>query len=153
LGSKILDPVKLAAAYQSVINQYKVTAVDFDIEGGIIADKASINSRNIALKILKQNNPKLRISYTLPVLPTGLTNDGYYVLTSAVQNGATIDVINLMTMDFGPGVAPNGATGMGGYSISAATAVYNQIQKAGLKSTIGICPMVKHLGNKIDWKK
>jgi hypothetical protein len=142
LGSKISDPVKLAEAYQSVINQYKVTAVDFDIEGAIITNKASVDSRNIALKILKQNNPKLRISYTLPVLPTGLDNNGYYVLTSAVKNGATIDVINLMTMDFGSGQAPNGATGMGGYSISAATAVYKQIQQAGMKSTVGICPMV-----------
>lgn len=147
MGAKISDPVKLAAAYQSVINQYKVTFLDFDIEGAIIFDKKSIDSRNIALKILKQNNPNLRISYTLPVLPTGLDNNGYYVLTSAVKNGATIDVINLMTMNFGLSQAPNGATGMGGYSISAATAVYKQIQQAGLKSTVGICPMVNDLDN------
>lgn len=128
-----------------MINQYKVTAVDFDIEGGIIADKPSIDSRNIALKILKQNNPNLRISYTLPVAPTGLDTNGYYVLTSAVKNGATIDVINLMTMDYGTFAAPNGATGMGGYAISAANAVNKQLQQAGLKSKVGITPMVSDL--------
>lgn len=128
-----------------MINQYKITAVDFDIEGGIIADKATIDSRNKALKILKQNNPNLIISYTLPVSPTGLDNNGYYVLTSAVTNGATIDTVNLMTMDYGTFAAPNGATGMGGYAISAANAVNKQLQQAGLKSNVGITAMVNNI--------
>ena len=138
----ILDPIKLAQAYQSVINQYKVSAVDFDIEGAAIANRISVDNRNKAIKILKQNNPNLRISYTLPVLPSGLDNNGVYLLSSAVKNGATIDVINLMTMDFGPNSAPNGATGMGGYSISAANGVNNQIKQTGLQASVGITPMI-----------
>lgn len=38
------------AAYQSVIDLYKLRWVDFDIEGGAVAQPASINLRNRALK-------------------------------------------------------------------------------------------------------
>ena len=41
----------LQAAYQSVLNKYRVNAstpvrLDFDIEGGAVTDQASINRRN-----------------------------------------------------------------------------------------------------------
>jgi chitinase len=48
-----------------------------------------------------------------------------------------------MAMDYGAGAAPNGATGMGEYAISAAKAVYAQAQAAGMKNfEIGVTPMV-----------
>lgn len=45
-------------------------------------------------------------------------------------------------MDYGSGVAPNGATGMGGYAIQAAQATYDQARSAGLNTKIGITPMI-----------
>ncbi|KAJ3020742.1 hypothetical protein HKX48_000272 [Thoreauomyces humboldtii] len=133
----------LQSRYQSVINMYQLTWIDFDIEGAALVDTAANDLRNKVLVLLKKANPKLRISYTLPALPTGLTADGIALLKSAVKAGFTPDVINIMAMDYGSGVAPNGATGMGGYAISAAKATYLQAQAAGLKTTqIGVTPMI-----------
>ena len=126
-----------------MIDRYSIKWVDFDIEGSAVADLKSVNIRNQALAILKKNNPDLILSYTLPTLPTGLTADGINLLKSAFQNSVPVDVINIMAMDYGNGVAPNGATGMGGYAIQAANAVYAQAQQVGLKSArIGVTPMV-----------
>ncbi len=146
LGLVVTSPTLLAAAYQSVINQYNFTWVDFDIEGAALANPASVDIRNQALVILRKNNPKLIISYTLPTLPTGLTADGLALLQSVKKYNVDIDVINLMTMDYGAGAAPNGATGMGGYAIQSANAVRNQALQLGLSSpSIGITPMVGFL--------
>ena len=62
----------LQALYQSVLTRYRVNLLDFDIEGGSVSDQPSITRRDQALKALKAANPGLVISYTLPVLPTGL---------------------------------------------------------------------------------
>lgn len=124
---------------------YTLTRIDFDVEGGAIADSAAIDRRNQAIVILKKNNPNLIVSYTLPVLPSGLDSNGLTVITSAVANGAgaLIGVVNLMTMDYGSGVAPNGATGMGGYAIQAAKAVFAQVTSAGMTNfKIGVTPMI-----------
>lgn len=76
-------------------------------QGGAVADPPSVDRRNQALAALKRANPGLNISYTLPVLPTGLTADGVNLLRSAVANGFVPDVINVMAMDFGDSAAPN----------------------------------------------
>ncbi|KAI9105312.1 glycoside hydrolase superfamily [Phlyctochytrium arcticum] len=137
------DVKALTAKYQAVINQYQITWADFDIEGPALLDKASVDRRNQALVALQKANPQLRIGYTLPVLPTGLTADGVNLLQSAAKAGLRVDVVNIMAMDYGPGVAPNGATGMGGYGISAAAATYAQAQGAKLTAAkIGVCPMI-----------
>jgi len=63
---------QLQAIYQSVIDRYNVKMLDFDIEGGAVSNQASITLRDQALVELKSANSGLVISYTLPVLPTGL---------------------------------------------------------------------------------
>ncbi len=77
------------------------------------------------------------------MLPDGLTPDGVALLKSAATYGLKVDVINIMAMDYGNNAAPNGATMMGDYAISAAKAVYAQGLQAGLTQfTVGITPMV-----------
>ncbi|KAI8920267.1 glycoside hydrolase superfamily [Powellomyces hirtus] len=143
LAQATTDVAALQAKYQAVINQYQLTWIDLDIEGPGLPDKASVDRRNKALAALQKANPKLTISYTLPTLPTGLTADGVYLLQSAAKAGLNVNVVNIMAMDYGAGVAPNGATGMGGYAISAAAATYKQAQAAGLKSAkVGVTPMI-----------
>lgn len=66
-----------------------------------------MDRRNKALAQLKAANPGLVVSYTLPVLPTGLTLNGVCLLNSARANSFYPDVINVMTMDFGDNAAPN----------------------------------------------
>src|SRR5688572_14088937 len=96
----------LQAAYQSVLNKYSVNSstpvrIDLDIEGGAILDQASINRRNQALVGLKAANPNLVVSYTLPVLPTGLVASGVNILNSVKAAGLNLNVVNIMAMDYG----------------------------------------------------
>ncbi|MEZ0070193.1 hypothetical protein ABIA32_006245 [Streptacidiphilus sp. MAP12-20] len=114
----------LAAAYQQVITQYGLKYIDFDVEGAAISDTASIGRRNQAIAILEKNNPGLKVSYTLPVLPTGLTTEGVAVLTSAKSNGASLAAVNIMAMDYGASFSSD----MGQNAIDAATTTESQIK-------------------------
>lgn len=142
LAQVINNPISLAQAYQSVIDMYQLKWIDFDIEGAAVNDKISIDIRNKALSIIRANNPGIIISYTLPVLPTGLTLDGTNLLANIKTNNLQVDVINAMSMDFGSSVAPNAGTLMGKYVINSATNTYAQVQSVGLTSKIGITPMI-----------
>jgi hypothetical protein len=131
---------QLQALYQSVITRYNVKMLDFDIEGGATSNQASITLRDQALRALKAANPGLVISYTLPVLPTGLIDTGVNILNSAKSDGLALDVVNVMAMDYGSSSDNSGA--MGQDAIDAAEATESQIQAAGLSSTVGITPMI-----------
>ncbi|HET7019491.1 MAG TPA: chitinase [Xanthobacteraceae bacterium] len=130
----------LQAEYQSVIDRYHVHSLDFDIEGMAVQDQHSITLRDQALVGLKAANPGLVISYTLPVLPTGLTADGLNVLASAKHDGLAIDVVNIMAMDYGSAVDNGGQMGID--AIDAAVATEGQIAAGGLSAKLGVTPMI-----------
>lgn len=135
----------LQAAYQSVLTKYSVNSstpvrIDLDIEGGAILDQASINRRNQALVGLKAANPNLVISYTLPVLPTGLVASGVNMLNSIKASGLNVNVINIMAMDYGPANDNNGQMGLS--ATQAASNTHNQVVAAGLTASIGVTPMI-----------
>ena len=135
----------LQAAYQSVLTKYRVNSstpvrLDFDIEGGAILDQASINRRNQALVGLKNANPGLVISYTLPVLPTGLVASGVNMLNSIKASGLNVNVVNIMAMDYGPANDNGGQMGLS--AVQAASNTHNQVVAAGLTATIGVTPMI-----------
>ncbi len=134
------NAASLQAEYQSVINRYHVASLDFDIEGAAVADQRSITLRDQALVGLRAANPGLTISYTLPVLPTGLDANGLNVLASAKRDGLTIDVVNIMAMDYGSAVDNGGQMGID--AINAAIATERQISSLGLSSKLGITPMI-----------
>jgi cell division septation protein DedD len=119
----------LAAAYGKVIDQYKLTKVDFDVEGGAIADTASNNRRAQAIAQLQKSHSGLEVSYTLPAMPTGLTQDGINLLSGAKANGVNIHAVNIMAMDYGASFTGD----MGQYAIDGATATQAQV-----KSVLGI---------------
>ena len=119
-----------------------MTWIDFWIDGSALTDKASIDVRNQALRALKDRNPRLRISYSLPAIPTGLRAESLYVIESALAHGVGVNVVNLLTMNYGAANAPN-LNNMGAYAIQAARSAYIQCQQMGLISVgIGITPMV-----------
>jgi hypothetical protein len=132
LAEYITDTNRLQAAYQSVVTRYSATRIDFDIEGAADADKVSINRRSTVLAALQAAaaaaGKTLQISLTLPVLPTGLDADGLYVLQSAVSNRVNLATVNIMTMDYGDGAAPNPSGKMGTYAIQAATNLFGQLK-------------------------
>ena len=135
----------LQAAYQAVLTKYRVNAstpvrLDFDIEGGATTDQASITRRNQALKALKAANPGLVISYTLPVLPTGLVTSGVNILNSVKADGLSLDVVNVMAMDYGSANDNGGQMGLSAQQ--AASNTHNQVVAAGLTASIGVTPMI-----------
>jgi hypothetical protein len=127
------------AGYQAVIDYYGVKSLDFDIEGASLGNAAITDIRNQAIAGLIKANPGLTVSYTLPVLPSGLTWDGNNLLKSAAKYGVKVDIVNLMTMDYGPNFD---GTIMGQHAINAAKAVTDQIKAAGLTARVGITPMI-----------
>jgi chitinase len=129
------------AGYQALINDYGVTQLDFDIEGAAVADTAAAARQMQAMKDLKASNPNLTFSVTLPVLTSGLTNDGVNILKAAKNVGIKVDVVNIMTMDFYAGTG----TEMGQGSVSAAQATLSQMQSVDSGYTyanLGITPMI-----------
>ncbi len=135
----------LQSAYQAVLNKYSANSstpvrLDFDIEGGATTDQTSITRRNQALKALKSANPGLVISYTLPVLPTGLVASGVNILNSVKADGLSLNVVNVMAMDYGSANDNGGQMGLSAQQ--AATNTHNQVVAAGLSATIGVTPMI-----------
>jgi hypothetical protein len=145
----------LAAEYDAVVKAYDLAYIDLDIEGAATADPVSVQRRSQALAIVQQNNPGLRISLTLPVLPTGLTSDGVNVVTAARDNGVTVDMVNVMAMDYYQGPGDQGAK-----AIDAARATQAQVKSIfGLSDAaawrkVGVTPMlgVNDSGNEIFYQ-
>ncbi|MBV2154174.1 cellulose binding domain-containing protein [Kitasatospora sp. SUK 42] len=127
----------LAAAYQKVIDAYGVTRLDFDVEGAATSNTAANTRRAQAIAQLQQNaaakGKALDVSFTLPALPSGLTQEGVDLVAGAKAGGVSIGAVNIMAMDFGDGVAPNPQGQMGKYAIAAATATQAQV-----KSVLGL---------------
>lgn len=140
LGQSCTNTASLQAAYQAVINKYGVNHLDFDIEGAAIADTASINRRYQAIRGLESANPGLNVSVTIPVLENGPDGNGANFLRAAVTNGARIDVVNAMVMDYGHPVSDMNAAAR-----SAAAGTLSAARAAGMNvsyANIGITPMI-----------
>ncbi|MFH7599299.1 cellulose binding domain-containing protein [Streptomyces racemochromogenes] len=119
----------LAAAYGKVVDQYRLTKVDFDIEGAALPDTAANTRRAQAIARLQKSHPGLDVAFTLPVMPEGLTQPGVALLADARANGVRIGSVNIMAMDYGPAYGGD----MGQYAIQAATAT-----QAQLKGVLGL---------------
>ncbi len=133
------DPITLAAAYQSVVDKYKLTSLDFDIEAGAASDAASIDRRSEALARLVRANHGLQISFTVPLTPNGMPQTALDLLKSAQKHNVPVSIVNLMTMDYGQPVPENN---MGPTAIVAVENAISQLRSLGLSSGIGITPMI-----------
>jgi hypothetical protein len=135
---------QLTAAYQSVINALHVTHIDFDIEGSAIAETSNNATRFQAIKALESANPGLVVSVTIPVLPTGPVSSGQAFLQQAQSIGARIDIINIMTMDYGSSFDTAGAD-MASYATEAAQDTLSFAKTVWPNMTyanIGVTPMI-----------
>lgn len=133
----------LVAEYQAVVTAYSLKYVDFDIEGAASADPTSVSRRSQAIARLQQANPGLKVSFTLPVLPEGLTTDGIAVVRSARDAGVVVDLVNVMAMDY------YRAGDYGTFAVQAAQATFDQIRalypsasSATAWRMVGITPML-----------
>ncbi|MFE0818171.1 cellulose binding domain-containing protein [Streptomyces sp. NPDC058847] len=134
----------LAAAYGKVVDTYGLTKVDFDVEGGALPDTAANTRRSQAVAALQRQHPGLDVSFTLPVMPEGLTQAGVDLLADAERNGVRIDAVNIMAMDYGPAYSGD----MGTYAEQAATATQAQLKgvlglsDADAWKTVAVTPMI-----------
>jgi hypothetical protein len=144
------DVESLTAAYQTVIDTLNVTRLDFDIEADEIRDPETVERRSQAIAALQaraaEEGRPLAITFTIGVLPTGLTPDGLALLQSALDNGVDVDMVNIMTMNYGRDYPPDE---MGALTIQAAESLYEQLaalfpekSEAELWGMIGLTPMI-----------
>ncbi|MCX5140419.1 MULTISPECIES: cellulose binding domain-containing protein [unclassified Streptomyces] len=135
---------ELAAAYGKVVDTYKLTKVDFDIEGGALPDTAANSRRSQAIAKLQKSHPGLDVSFTLPVMPEGLTQPGVDLIADAKKNGVDVGAVNVMAMDYGASYSGD----MGTYAIQAATATQAQIKgvlglsDADAWQAVAVTPMI-----------
>jgi chitinase len=129
----------LQAKYQSVIDRYKFTWLDFDIEGGALDKHPEASERrNAALAKLQAANPGLIISYTLPVDPNGISKASRKLLADAHAKGVKVYSANLMVMDYGPGFSKGKK--MGDLAIACALKAHEQCAKIDPAILIGLTP-------------
>lgn len=137
----------LTAAYEQVITAYNPDTLDFDIENNMQTNNKQLDRLMQTLKIIKNNHPSLKLSFTLPVMPTGLVSGvGENVIKRAAANGLSDYSVNIMAMDYGPSFT---AKTMGNYAIDAATNTFKQLKALypnqsdqTLWHRIGVTPMI-----------
>ena len=136
----------LVQAYQTVIQAYQPDALDFDIENAMQTNNTKLDQMMQALLVIQQQNPNIKISFTLPVMPYGLASGGNNVLARAKANGFNNYLVNVMAMDYGSTFT---AKTMGAYAIDAANATFTQLKAlyptlsdVVLWQRIGVTPMI-----------
>jgi len=130
----------LEAKYQSIIDRYKLTWLDFDIEGKSLSETDANRRRNAVLARLQAKNPRLIVSYTLPVDPNGISNESQSLLADAKAKGVKVYSVNVMTMDFGAHFSRGKK--MSDVAIASALKALEQCQKIDPAIQIGLTPMI-----------
>jgi chitinase len=132
----------LQAAYANVVNTYGITHLDFDIEGDTLNNSAANTRRNTALAALQKANPAVVVDYTLAVGPDGLPSQQINLLKAAKAAGVNVNVVNLMTMDFGDGEnALNDAKSGANAAHTQLASIYTGLTSAQLWNKIGLTPI------------
>jgi hypothetical protein len=141
----------LKAQYQSVIDAYGFTRLDFDIEGSALGNAAANDRRAWVIAALQADaaaaGRKLTVQFTLPVMPWGLTPEGEALLQNAIGNGVDIAVVNVMAMDYGRSYDPDL---MGQWAVDAMNETIGQLRTiygaaktdTELRAMVGVTPMI-----------
>lgn len=107
------DGKALERAYRDTIERYDADTVDFDVEGGALADQHANLRRATAVKAIQDDvrasRGRLAVWLTLPVTPQGLNPDALAVIESMLEAKVDLAGVNVMSMDFG---APEAAEDM-----------------------------------------
>lgn len=151
LADSCSDAAALQQAYQDVIDRYGLTTIDFDVEGQALQDEAGLARRAVAAKALQDGararDKQLDIWLTLPVAPTGLTEDGLAAVRTMADAGVVLAGVNGMTMDFGG--SKDASQSMADAVMSAAQAMQAQVSgvlegspSAQGWASVGITPMI-----------
>ncbi len=155
LATNCTSVTQLAAAYTSVIDRYKVSTIDVDVEGANLTNRAANERRAAALAMVQKDRraagKELAIWLTLPVAPTGLDQRGQSAVRDTLARKLDIAGVNVMTMDYGSSLTSG--TSEIAASIGALKATQRQLgvlyRQAGIRlsdktlwSKIGATPMI-----------
>ncbi|MGY0069061.1 chitinase [Streptomyces sp. QTS137] len=123
---------ELAEAYGAALDAAGATRADFDIEGDDLTDPDSAALRSEAIALLQEERTELEVSFTVPVMPSGLDEDVLDLLASANDHGVRVRTVNLMTMNYGESYDGD----MGDYAVTSAKAANAQLMEVfGLSGT------------------
>lgn len=130
-----------------LVDETGVMNLDFDIEGAWVADSGAVARRWEAVKKLQDEYPDLKVIVTLPVTPDGLDSYGVHIVEEAERQGVNLQMVNVMTMNYGAWYAPN-PDDMGTYGIAAVESLHTQLavifpdlSSEELYAMIGTTPM------------
>jgi len=125
LGTACTSSSAYAGAVQQVIDAYGPIAVDFDIENTDEFQNATVQDRILGgLKIIKQNNPNVKVVLTFGVTTSGPETWGNRLITQSKALGVNIDNYTIMPFDFG------GGADMYGNTVNAAEGLKNSLKSA-----------------------
>lgn len=156
LNEVITDIQDLKNKYKSIINNWNLNRVDFDMEHNRTSGNETCeeNRRNhMAIKLLqdelKAEDKYVGIWFTLPVMPYGLNQNEILLIDDAIKKGVEIEGVNIMAMCYGGAYSGN----MAEQAISAMTNLHSQLRTLysnnGITKTddelwamVGICPEI-----------
>jgi chitinase len=125
LGVSCKTVASLVGAYQTVIDDYDLSAIDVDIEHTEFT-RAAVRERVIdALAELQSDDPSLDISITFGTNESGPDADGESMITQAASLGFEPYAWTIMPFDFGQPVSD-----MGSVSITAAEGLEQDVAVA-----------------------
>jgi hypothetical protein len=124
LGNACKNETALAAAYQKVINTFRLKAIDIDLEAGEVSQSVKVLK---ALKIVKRNNPGVQIIMTLGTGTGGLVGDEAPIPGQAGAMGSPVDVWTIMPFDFSN---DDSRIDHGKASVSASEGLHRQLKSA-----------------------
>ncbi len=97
----------LVNAYMEPVKRYGASAIDLDLEGAALADRAAGARRAQAIatvqRRLRAAGKPLAVWVTLPVSSHGLSAEGSAAVHSLLAAKVRLAGVNAMAMDFGPG--------------------------------------------------
>ncbi|MEO3810183.1 ricin-type beta-trefoil lectin domain protein [Sphaerisporangium sp. B11E5] len=127
LGPNCSTPQAYAGAVQQVINAVGPAVVDFDIENSDEFTNYTVQDRILnGLKIVKQNNPNVKIAVTFGTTTTGPDAAGVRLINQSRALAVPIDNYTIMPFNFG-----------GGANMYQATVNAGEGLKNALKSAFG----------------
>ncbi|KAF2077891.1 hypothetical protein CYY_000769 [Polysphondylium violaceum] len=121
---------QLVDTYNQTITMYNAYGLDFDLENGLY------NIDNICGALVKvvASNPSIKISFTLPTMPEGLTSAGLGLVQKAKDSNLVITV-NGMAMDYYQGETVD----MGAKAIQAVDSIKSQLQTLYPSESEAVC--------------
>jgi chitinase len=155
LATTCHDVHKLAAAYTEVMDRYHSSTIDLDLEAANLSDRAAGHRRAQAIKTLqldrRASGKSLAVWLTLPVSPSGLTQDGQAAIGEMLSTGVDLSGVNALAMDFSS--SGTDSQSMLVTTTNALNAVQRQLgnlySRAGTKlssaavwSKLGVTPMI-----------